>query len=609
MDRRRCAVIVGKAVLSSVFRRRYVLEVTTVYLQAVLRRLRCCGTRGSKDMLQGIDNEHSSGAISKSDDLTLYKRRAGTAALELDKATRKELSQMSSLVEVSPDSSVCTSSTVTPCMTPDSPVDHLFKQAYLPVEMQRQVRSVRLMKMETITGDGGLEIDDESAEEYSFDLEAEEEEGEEMRDIEKDGSLRNLDAVRNDQEKEKMRSSVRCNSALSDIHIVKDLDYRSENCSEDFFYVMSATFASRFSLPKWRESVQTVVPRIRMRSSRALFLSARSSALVLASAVRRKQAIVSGRVVYEATAVLKKHANCSRMRQRYLQERVSYTAALCICAATQRVTLQARYLRLVSGRILLRACQRAHSQRTSRLMLAQYCLSMLIVAQCKAKHGNLLYLKSKAAAYVLQAGVRRMRASMCKHEFGHHMNAEVSDVAHLQCEQAQEGQRDREEATALLRERQFAAAQLVLRGSWLAHKARACAMREREIASSIGRARMRQRRFNRLRLPEVGLSDGNNQNVAASEGGTAGAHGAVRTSKEAWGVENKDKGGAGIFGGGVGMQLLRALSGGSGGGVDSARWNCKEIWERTEHNERLSQERQVQCEHMSVLLAFERMSF
>ena len=120
---------------------------------------------------------------------------------------------------------------------------------------------------------------------------------------------------------------------------------------------------------------------------------------------------------------------------------------------------------------------------------------------------------------------------------------------------------------------------------------------------------MRQRRFNRLRLPEVGSSDGNNQNVAASEGGTAGAHGAVRTSKEAWGVENKDKGGAGIFGGGVGMQLLRALSGGSGGGVDSARWNCKEIWERTEHNERLSQERQVQCEHMSVLLAFERMSF
>ena len=115
---------------------------------------------------------------------------------------------MSSLVEVSPDSSVCTSSTVTPCMTPDSPVDHLFKQAYLPVEMQRQVRSVRLMKMETTTGDGGLEIDDESAEEYSFDLEAEEEEGEEMRDIEKDGSLRNLDAVRNDQEKEKMRSSV-----------------------------------------------------------------------------------------------------------------------------------------------------------------------------------------------------------------------------------------------------------------------------------------------------------------------------------------------------------------------------------------------------------------
>ena len=162
-----------------------------------------------------------------------------------------------------------------------------------------------------------------------------------------------------------------------------------------YFFVASATFASRFSWQAWRVSVASVAPRVCSQAARAKFGAKRCAAAVLLAALRRS-------LVLEAL---------SRERSRRAEEQ----AALLLVSAMRRRRAYSevvpRWVRRLAARVLCDAAVRSHVQMCSRRWIAA-CLTLAagVAARRRCRTSRARYVSMQKAALRLQAAVRRARA-------------------------------------------------------------------------------------------------------------------------------------------------------------------------------------------------------
>ena len=187
--------------------------------------------------------------------------------------------------------------------------------------------------------------------------------------------------------------------------------------SPAYFFVASATFASRFSWPAWRVSVARVAPRVCSQAARATFGAKRCAAAVLMAALRRS-------LVREAIG---------RARSR----RAEAQAALFLVSAMRRrraySELVPRWVRRLAARVLCDAVVRSHVQMSSRRWItAGLKLAAGMAARRRCRTSRARYVGMQRAALRLQAAVRRARAGGAAHRMlvlGAHASAREARFA------------------------------------------------------------------------------------------------------------------------------------------------------------------------------------
>jgi len=396
----------------------------------------------------------------------------------------------------------------------------------------------------------------------------------------------------------------------------------SAQVSEGYFYMDSATFSSSFSLVKWRSAVALVAPRLRMAAARAAFRQTHRGAHQLVAVVRRVRAAAVLCAKCRAAALLLRHIRAHVQRDRYFCDRARASAARVLAALVLRRGRRDAYGRTVAARLLLQVARRACARLAWRDVFCKWSLAAAVVFAWRSKEARTGFLHMRIRAACLQAAVRRHLVVQRQEEAAEERQALIErelERTRLEEEAARarrhETDTEAQKVAARVKER----AQALLRRAWLAHQARVHLRKLRQMHAARGveqrlrqryasplcfdasspfclpvslhscllaplaaracritfvrtilRTRPRERNFNRPSSQAGPI-------IAHEAGGGVGDDG-VRKSREAW-VESDETGGAdagaggsGLKAGGVGMQLLRAMSGAS----DSSREQSRE---------------------------------
>jgi len=364
--------------------------LASVYLQALLRRYRCCA--GGVGGLAG-----GAGAGAEDDEVHGFTKFVGDVTPSSATAVRLRpealAADASYMVDVS-SSSASSSANVTPCMTPTTPAGYVNFEGlesakhFNPDQGSAKQEASSSLKPHGGARDAGGGVgrfvaagDDAIDHEYSSEHQkgSDDEYEEDYEDDCESASADDADdsaagerEERGPREAWQVRETHHTHTHHTHAHQEKTVfagrGQRSggddvatgrvgagerrmvwvadARVSQGYFYVDNATFSCSFSLVKWRRAVAHVAPRVRMAAARARFRQTRGSAQALAAVVRRVRAAAALCARCRAAVLLLRHMRARSQRHRHVCDRARASAAHVLAALVLRRGQRAAYSRM-----------------------------------------------------------------------------------------------------------------------------------------------------------------------------------------------------------------------------------------------------------------------